>query len=205
MKFISKIFRLPIFVHLLAITALALVAVYGVLKYIDFYTNHNQAVYVPDVRDLQIEEAAPFFEQNQLRFTIVDSVYSRERMPGAIVELMPEANAKVKKNRIIYITINAKTEKTELIPDLIDISYREAFSKLKSIGFRDVQTKYVPGDFLNLTVGVEYDGKLVDSGTRVPLTATLFLVISDGHISPEDRENAVDSIMDEKESGESWF
>jgi beta-lactam-binding protein with PASTA domain len=185
--------------------AVSILLVYGTLKYIDTYTNHNQAVVVPDIRGLQVVDAEPFLEQNLLRYTIIDSVYSKDVAPGAIVELTPEANAKVKKNRIIYITINANTEKTVFLPEVKDFSFREAYARLKSLGFKDVELKYVSGEFRDLTIGVEYNDKMVDSVTRVPLTATLILVVSDGHIIP--LEN--DSIMDEKpviiESNENWF
>ena len=201
----NKIFRLPVYVHLLAISVMTCVAVYIVLKSIDAYTNHNQAVTVPDVRGLQIEEAAPFLERSLLRYEIIDSVYAKREMPGAIIELMPEANSKVKKNRVIYITINAKTEETAPIPEIEEISYRQAYALLKARGFVDVEYKYVTGEFLDLAIGVEYSGQMISSGTRVPLTAKLILVISDGNILKQEG----DSITGEKPeiivSDESWF
>jgi beta-lactam-binding protein with PASTA domain len=153
------------------------------------------------VRGIQVEDAATFLEQNMLRYTVIDSIYSKEVMPGAIVELMPEANAKVKKNRTIYITINAKTEETVSLPDVTDASYRHAYAQLRSLGF-DVERKYVPGDFLDLTVGVEYKGNLVSGGMRVPRSANLILLVSDGNIVMPDDVPAIDENI---EGDESWF
>ena len=180
------------------------IVVYVVLKGIDSFTNHNQAVKVPDVRGLQIEDAIPFLGENMLRHSIADSVYSKDFAPGAIVELLPEANSKVKKNRIIYITINAKSEETVPLPDVMELSYRTAYALLKARGFTDFDWKYVSSDFRDLTLGVEYRGKMIESGTHVPLTAKLILVIGDGHSI-----NLTDSIIgenlepEEKEDG--WF
>ena len=202
---INKIFRLPVYIHLLAVATIFFLAGWGILGFLDRYTNHNQAVKVPDVRGLQIEDAAPFLEQQMLRYAIVDSIFSKEKTPGAIVELMPEANSKVKKNRIIYITINAKTEETAPVPELADISFRQAYSHLIALGFKHVETKYVTGEFRNLTVGVECGGKLLQSGTRVPLTALLTLVLQDGHVSPLDDEDANEGNNEPKKSDESWF
>ena len=120
----DKILKLPVYVHLLAIATVACIVVYIVIKSIDSYTNHDQGVYVPDVRGLQIEEAAPFLENSLLQYDIIDSIYSKEVAPGAIVELIPEAESKVKKNRTIYITINAKSEETIAIPRVDSISYQ---------------------------------------------------------------------------------
>jgi beta-lactam-binding protein with PASTA domain len=200
-----KIFCLPVFIHLLAVMALSLIAIYATLRYIDAYTNHNQAVLIPDIRGFQMEEAIPVLEQNFLRYEVIDSIYSKEFNPGAIVELSPEVNAKVKKNRIIYITVNAKTEKTAQIPEVTDLSYRQAYADLKSRGFRYVEKKLVPGEFYDLTVGVEYEGKLVNSGTRVPLTANLFLVVCDGTVGPEENKINDEETTESAGSDEHWF
>ena len=202
MSIINKIFKLPVIVHFLAIAVTSCIAVYILLKSIDAYTNHNQAVNVPDVRNLQVEDAVPFFELNKLRYNIIDSIYSKDVAPGAIVELMPEANSKVKKNRVISITVNAKTEETATIPSVEGISYRQAYAQLKARGFANVEKKFVTGEYYDLTVGVEYGGFMADSGMRAPLSADLVLVVSDGYTIVSD-SISVDStgmVIDE-----SWF
>ena len=202
----NKILKLPVYIHLLAIMAAGCIAVYVTLKGIDYYTNHNQAVKVPDVRGLQIEEAIPFLEENILRHSIVDSVYSKDVAPGAIIELMPEANSKVKKNRIIFITVNAKAEETVPLPDVtgISTSFRQAYALLKARGFTDLEWKYVSSEFRDLTLGIEYGGKMIESGTHIPLTAKLIIVIGDGH-----RPNPTDSTEierhDNDETDVDWF
>ncbi|MDR1097052.1 MAG: PASTA domain-containing protein [Tannerella sp.] len=201
----DNIFKMPVYVHLLVILALSCLLVYIVLKGIDSYTNHNQAVYVPDVRGLQIEDAVPFFEQNRLHYVIIDSIFSKEVTPGAIVELMPEANAKVKKNRIVYVTVNAKTEETAPVPDIADISFRQAYALLRARGFMDVEYKYVSGEYRDLTVGVEYGGRIISTGTRVPLTAKLILVISDGNIMPQDSDTLNEDHLEIISGDENWF
>ncbi|MDR2914704.1 MAG: PASTA domain-containing protein [Tannerella sp.] len=204
-SFFDKIFKLPVYIHILAVLTVACITIYIVLKGIDSYTNHNQAVHVPDVRGLQIEDAVPFLQQYMLRYEVVDSIYSKDVTPGAIVELMPEVNSKVKKNRTIYITINAKTEETAPIPEIADISYRQAYALLKARGFMDVEWKYVTGEYRDLTIGVEYGGQMVNSGTRVPLTAKLILVISDGNILPHEGGSAIEEEPEITEDDESWF
>ncbi|MDR1722626.1 MAG: PASTA domain-containing protein [Tannerella sp.] len=202
---IDKILKLPVYVHILVVGALCFILIGIVLKGIDSYTNHNQAVLVPDVKGLQLEDAAPFFEKNFLHYTVIDSIYSKDVMPGAIVELSPEVNSKVKKNRIVYVTINAKTEEMAAIPEVTDVSFRQAYALLKSTGFFDVELKYVSGEFRDLAIGVEYGGKIVNTGTRVPMTAKLVLVLGDGNLYKEN----VDSISKKEpviiDGDESWF
>ncbi|MDR1523731.1 MAG: PASTA domain-containing protein [Tannerella sp.] len=203
-SFIDKIFKLPVYVHLLAVGVFMCLIICFVLKSIDSYTNHNQAVHVPDVRGLQVKDAAPFFEQNRLRYVIVDSIFSKDAAPGAIVELLPEANSKVKKNRIVYVTVNAKTEETAPVPDITDISFRQAYALLSARGFIDVEHKYVSGEYRDLTLGVEYEGRMINSGTRVPLTAKLTLVVSDGNIMPQE-DDSIENIVEIIGGDESWF
>jgi len=203
---INKILQLPVFIHLLALIVTSFLIGFGTLRYIDRYTNHNQAVHVPDVKGLQIEDAAPFLTQNFLRYTIIDSIHSKEVMPGAIVELLPEPNSRVKKNRIIYITVNAKSEKTAPIPEVADLSIRQAYSDMTALGFRYVETKYVSGEYRDLTVGVEYVGDIIDAGTQVPLSAKLTLVVQDGNVSPiEEEEDADETKKEPVKSDANWF
>jgi beta-lactam-binding protein with PASTA domain len=196
--------KLPVYVHLLSVTGLFCLIVYITLKCVDSYTNHNQAVIVPDVKGLQIEDAMPFFERNMLRYEVIDSIYSKEITPGAIIDLTPEANSKVKKNRIVYITVNAKTEETAPLPEITEISYRQAWAHLKSRGFANVTVEYVASEYRDLTIGVEYNGRKIQSGTKIPLTSHLVLLIGDGGL------NDSDSIRQEEnsqviEGDESWF
>jgi beta-lactam-binding protein with PASTA domain len=202
-SFLSRIFQLPVYVHLLAVMVVFVVAVYITLKSIDVYTNHNQAVIVPDVMGLQVEDAAPFLEQRMLRYEVIDSIYSKADLPGAIVALTPEANARVKQKRIISITINAKTEETSSIPDLTDISFRQAYAQLKARGFKNVESKYITGQHPDLIIGIEYEGQIVEPGARIPLDANLILLITDGNTVPLDSislEGDIPNIGDEN-----WF
>jgi beta-lactam-binding protein with PASTA domain len=205
-KIFSKLLDRPIYVNILAVFVLLCLIVYTVLKCVDIYTNHNKEVMVPDAKGLQIEEAAPFFKKNMLKYVVVDSTYSKEVSPGAIVEMIPGVNSKVKKNRVVYITVNAKTEKKIAIPDIEDISYRQALALLRSRGFMDIEIKYVLGAYRDLTVGVQYGGQMVKGGTRVPVNAKLILVISDGYMSHNQGDNTDINIESKEiEENESLF
>ncbi|MDR1407860.1 MAG: PASTA domain-containing protein [Tannerella sp.] len=176
----QKFMRMPIFFHLSAAILLFLLLVILVLKSLSIYTRHNQAVIVPDVKGLQIEEATVFFASNGLRYQIADSIYSREVSPGAIVELMPVAGSKVKDGRIIFVTVNAKGEQRVELPDVADLSYRQAYALLQARGFTSIETKYVPGRYRDLAIKVESNGRTLKPGETIPISARLVLSVSDG-------------------------
>ena len=196
-KFIkSNIYAKNILLFFLAVFILILC----VKWYLDIYTHHGQAVIVPDVKGINVHEAAPFFENNSLRFEVVDSVYNKNVKSGAIVETIPVAGTKVKKNRNIYITINAFSSQMGIVPEIKDQSQRQAVAKLNAIGFKDVRIKYILAAYKDLVHGLECNGKEIKPGERLPLDSKLTLLVSDGAESVNDEYiDTDDSIYSENE------
>ena len=110
--------------------------VYGTLSWLDSYTRHNEAVVVPDVKGLSLENAEKLFANSGLRYNVIDSVFSKDVNPGDIVEVVPEAGSKVKQGRIVFVTINALTAQMASMPEVADLSFRQAYAVLRSLGFK---------------------------------------------------------------------
>lgn len=173
---------------------------YGSLYWIDIYTHHNQAIEVPDLRGLQPEEAEIVLKKRDLRLQVTDSVYSKTVSPGAVVEMIPPAGSKVKQNRIVFLTINAKTSQTVELPDMYEISQRQAEATLKSLGFVIDSIESVPYKYKGLVIGVVNNGMLIEAGTRLPIGSILWLQVGDGfEPKPE-----VDSLATE-DKDIAWF
>ena len=205
-NFFVKLIKNPYVLNLLLAVVVACGLIYGTLKWLDKYTRHNEAVVVPDVKGLRVEEAAEFFKNNNLRYNVIDSVFSKDVSPGAIVELVPSAGSKVKEGRIVFITVNAMTSQMATIPEAEDLSFRQAYALLRARGFENVEIEYVPGDFKDLAVSVDLRGRTLNKGEHVPLTAPLVLKVSSGEaeILPEDSLSTmpVESLDSEEEN---WF
>jgi len=184
---------------------IALVLVYGTLKWLESYTHHNQGVVVPDVKGLKVEEAAAFLKNSGLRYNVIDSVYSKSVEPGSIVEVVPAVGAKVKEGRIVFITVNALTSQMAPIPDIEDISFRQSYAILKASGFESVEIEYVPGEFKDLVMDVTWQNRSLREGELVPLSAPLILKVSSGEaeILEEDSLNLPIQHLDSED--ESWF
>lgn len=205
-NFFVKLIKNPYVLNLLLAVVVTCGLIYGTLKWLDKYTRHNEAVVVPDVKGLKVEEAAEFFKNNNLRYNVIDSVFSKEVSPGAIVELVPSAGSKVKEGRIVFITVNALTSQMATIPEVEDLSFRQAYALLRARGFENVEIEYVPGDFKDLAVSVDLRGRTLKKGEHVPLTAPLILKVSSGEaeVLPEDSLSTmpVESLDSEEEN---WF
>ena len=205
-NFFVKLIKNPYVLNLLLAVVVACGLIYGTLKWLDKYTRHNEAVVVPDVKGLKVEEAAEFFKNNNLRYNVIDSVFSKEVRPGASGELVPTAGSKVKEARIVFITVNALTSQMATIPEVEDLSFRQAYALLRARGFENVEIEYVPGDFKDLAVSVDLRGRTLEKGEHVPLTAPLILKVSSGEaeVLPEDSLSTmpVESLDSEEEN---WF
>ena len=209
-NFFVKLIKNTYVLNLLLAVVVTCGLIYGTLKWLDKYTRHNEAVVVPDVKGLKMEEAAEFFKNNNLRYNVIDSVFSKEVEPGAIVELVPAAGSKVKEGRIVFITVNALTSQMATIPEVEDLSFRQAYALLRARGFESVEIEYVAGDFKDLAVSVELRGKTLEKGEHVPLTAPLVLKVSSGDPNFSADSLSLDSLsvmpvesLDSEE--ENWF
>lgn len=203
-----KILKNPIVISLLLAILILWGLIYGTLVWLDIYTRHNEAVVIPDVKGMTMEEAAPFLAEKGIRYNIIDSVFSKDVDPGAIVEIVPTPGSKVKEGRIVFVTINAKTSQMARIPEVQDLSFRQVYALLTSIGFKSIEVKYVAGDYKDLAIGVEWNEKILEEGQHVPLNAHLTLVVSGGF--EETDSLALDSLnmapvesLDSEE--ENWF
>ena len=87
----------------------------------------------------------------------------------------------------VFVTINALTAQMAIIPEVADLSFRQAYALLRSLGFKNIEVKFVPGDYKDLAVGVERNAQMINRGERVPLASTLTLIISNG-------EKEIDSL-----------
>lgn len=206
-KLLVRLIKNPFVVNLTIAAIVTCAVIGGVLHWLDVYTRHNEAVIVPDVKGMKLEEAEAFFRNNGLRYNVIDSVFSKDVAPGSIVELVPGAGSKVKEGRIVFVTINALTSQMAMIPEVEDLSFRQAYALLRARGFNTIEIKYVPGDYKDLAIGLELNGRALHKGEHVLLTAPLTLKVSSGDAEMLPDSLDIDSIpVEELESEvEDWF
>lgn len=202
---IIKILKNPFVFNLLLAGVITLILLGIVMFWLSSYTRHNEAVVVPDVKGLRIEEAAGFFDRSNLRYSVIDSVFSNEVPAGAIVEMVPEAGSKVKDGRIVFITINASTTQMAPMPNVKDLSFRQAQALLQATGFTSVEIEYVPGDYKDLVIGVEHRGRMLNSGEKVSLKAALILKVSSGEADPLLDLTDSAAVEELNSEDENWF
>lgn len=151
-----------------------------VLYAIDGYTHHGEAETVPDLRGKYIEEAEIILSAKNLRYQVIDSMYDRMQPFGAIMEQTPPANSTLKHGRPIYLIINAKTVRQVPLPDVRDVSYRQAEAMLSAVDLEVERIEYEPSEYKDLVLDVTLNQKSLESGMRIPEGTSLVLVVGAG-------------------------
>ena len=150
------------------------------LFYVDFYTHHGEYQSIPDLRGMYVEEAEQILAKKGLYPQIIDSVYVRNKKLGTIVDQVPIPNSTVKSNRPIYVIINSKKVKEVILPEINDVSFRQADAMLQSVGLSIASVIYTPSEFKDLVCDIKYHGRTIMPGTRIPEGSAVVLVVGNG-------------------------
>ncbi|GHT67685.1 hypothetical protein AGMMS50239_31310 [Bacteroidia bacterium] len=191
---LEKIFKNVIIKNLLLVILLFAILVFGISLLLNTYTHHGESVEIPDVKAMKLEVAKPLFESRELFYQVIDSTYNKTVSPGTIIETIPPVGSKVKKGRTIYIRLNSYTSGMTSVPDVKDVSQRQAVAMLNSLGFIKVETKWVEGAYRDLVVGLEYRGRALQIKDKVPADAVLTLLVSSGN-SMNEQADSLDGIF----------
>lgn len=145
------------------------------------YTQHGVEVEVADVRGIVCEEAEPILSEQGLVLVVIDSTYSDKVPFGTIVEQDPKPNSHAKHGRAVYVTINATTKRQVTMPNLQDISYRQAETTLRGLGLRvDSIYDYEPSMYRDLVLDVKCNGVSVPPGEKLAVGTKVRLVVGFG-------------------------
>ena len=206
----NKYFWVNIVVMIVAVVLI----VFGVMKWLDVYTRHGEAVVVPDVKGMTVEEASKMFRNHGLVCVVSDSNYVKNKVAGIVLDVNPGAGQKVKEGRTIYLTINTLSIPLRAIPDVADnSSLRQAEARILASGFKLNDIQYVPGE-KDWVYGVKYRERMLAIGDKVPMGATLTLMVGDGNrevmegdslSADESMGNPDEAVSEGSAADESWF
>jgi beta-lactam-binding protein with PASTA domain len=148
------------------------------------YTNHGEAVTVPNLKNQTIGQIKPLLRQSSLQIQVVDSTYDPDKLPLTIMEQTPpptsETGLKVKKHRTIYLTVNSIMPPLKPLPSIWDKDFRTATRILENNGFRVSERERKPDKAVNTVLEVYYKGKELDrtKRNRLPANSKLEIVVA---------------------------
>lgn len=166
--------------HTAAALAVIALVLWCAFKFISSYTLHGKTIEVPDLKGLTLKEAAKAIDDKDLRYVVVDSIFDEDNKPGTVVEQNPSPKFKVKQSRTVYLTVNAFNPPKVQMPNLIDVSLRQASAMLETYGLEVGNLKYVPDYAFNAVLHQNYKGREIKPGTLIMKNSRIDLVLGDG-------------------------
>jgi eukaryotic-like serine/threonine-protein kinase len=142
-----------------------------------FYTHHGESIEVPNLKGMKLDKAMEVLNDMDLTYEVVDSVYMPQLPPGTIVEQTPAANEKIKRYRDVYLIINSYSKPMISLPDVRDLSYRNAKATLEAQGLKVIGVEYVPSEYKDLVQDVKCGGKILAPGARIRRETGVILVV----------------------------
>ncbi|MFY0628555.1 MAG: PASTA domain-containing protein [Reichenbachiella sp.] len=174
--------KLDVLKHLVLAITLVVLIVLGIF-YIFFpvITNHGESMTVPNLEGILLEDLDEFLEERDLRYQIEpDSGYSAEHLPLAVLKQFPLSGSKVKENRKIYLTLNAKNPPVVKIPSLKGRSLKNAQLELRSLGLALGDITYKPDFALNTVLGQFFQSRRIEEGEQIPKGSKIDFEVGDG-------------------------
>lgn len=144
------------------------------------YTNHGKSIVVPDFKGQTASNLDEFIKDKKLSYKIVDSIYNPKQPQGSIIDQEPGSGAKVKEGRTIYLTINSQIPPQIKMPNLVDVSDRQAEAILQTYGLKMGHRIMKPDLAKNAVLDQLINGHSVKAGTDVRVGSIVDLVLGDG-------------------------
>ncbi len=170
----------PFWVNLLAAAVLAFLLIFLTLEMLGWVTKHGEYLTVPAVKGKRTEEAIKLLESKGFDVTIQDSVFSDTLQRGIVIKQLPDANATVKVNRTVFLTVNRYMPPMVAMPALEGKSLGFALDLLQRSHLQLGDTTFKPDFMKGSILEQQYDGQKIETGTKVIWGSKISLVIAGG-------------------------
>jgi len=178
---ISSFFKAHPFVKDLVIAILvSFVALIVIMLGLRFFTNHGKEYEVPDFLGYNMDQIKLYQQDSNeydFELTINDSVFEPGKKGGIVVSQDPPAGMKVKKGRKIYLSVTMLVPPKVEMPNLIDLSLRQAINMLESNNLTLGQVIYKESKFPNAVLEQRYKGRIIQEGKKIPYQSKITLIV----------------------------
>jgi eukaryotic-like serine/threonine-protein kinase len=157
-----------------------IVLIWVILRLLNFYTRHDSYITVADFKGVTTERLDEFASDNDLEYIINDSLYDNSLQKGTVAMQDPAPGTKVKKNRKVYLTVVSIKPEQVSMPNLVDLTLRQATAMLETYGLKPGVMMYVPDIAHNAILKQKYKGQEIETGTLIEKGSKIDLVIGKG-------------------------
>ena len=180
MGLIRFIFSKQFVINVFIAGLIGVLAVIGLFFWLDSYTEHDISVSTPDFTGVPIDSIEAFADTTEVVWEIVDSLYTDDIPKGTVAEQEPKPGYVVKRGRKVYLTVNAVLPKQVTIPNVRNLSIRQAKAVLESVGLKLGELQYKPDIAKNAVLEQLVNEKPVKSDQMTVVGTVIDLVLGDG-------------------------
>ena len=177
----DKVSKKKIVIHLISSVLVLSLIILLMVSWLSSFTNHGETVTVPNIKGMNYSELKKFLEDKSLNVKIADSsLFLLDKGPGVVIEQDPRPNEQVKEGRTIYVSITRTVPPQIKMPNLIDVSQRQAEAILFSYGLRLGNTIYKPDLAKGAVLAMICKGKQILPGQFIAKGSKIDLELGDG-------------------------
>lgn len=173
---ISKVF----FKNLALAVGITLVVLIIVQAGLKIYTDHGKEIDVPDFTGLTMSETDKLCFQENLKWTIMDSLYLENQPRGVILDQYPASGAKVKKKRRIFLVVNSWSPEIIIMPKAYEMPYRTALRILEASGLHVDSIEYEPYFAETYVRKQKFKDEIILEGSTIQKGSGITLVLGQG-------------------------
>lgn len=170
----------PLWVNILFSFVLVFLILFLFLWSLNLVTSHGKTLLVPPVTGRSFDDAKKLLEQKGFEVEIQDSVFVDTAKALSVLRQFPEADAQVKVNRTVYLTINRSVPPVIDMPNFVSMTFRSAEVAIKQYGLQLEDTVYRHDFAKNAVLDQQYNGQSIKPGTKIPMGSRITLVLGSG-------------------------
>ena len=179
MKAFNFLTKRAFYIHLLIAIALVVIIIEVAFFSLKSYTRHGDEIIVPDFVGLNCDSVLEVYV-NDFNFIILDSVYSKSFPEGSIYQQDPLPDSKVKKGRNLYYVKVSEAPEMVVMPNLRNLSLRQAIVTLRANGLKVDELEYVNHFAKNAVVDQMFDGDTIQPGEQLTKGSAVKLLVGYG-------------------------
>ncbi|WP_205510845.1 PASTA domain-containing protein [Longitalea arenae] len=170
----------PLWVHILTGIGIVILLVVVFLQSLHWITRHDKTLTIPAVTGKSLAEARQILESKGFEVELQDSIYNDTARPLSVLRQFPEAEAVVKVNRTVYLTVNKAIAPLVEMPNLEGLSFRSAEISMNQYSLKLKDTVYRADFAKNSVLEQQYNGERIKAGTKIPQGSEITLVLGSG-------------------------
>jgi beta-lactam-binding protein with PASTA domain len=180
MNFLKFLFTRIFLKNLLIAFGIGILLLVASLIWLRIFTHHGQALTVPDLTGLNLDEVEVVTKSKKIRYNVTDSVFFKELPRGTVVKQNPRQGMKVKANRTIYLSMNAMNPERVIMPTVTGVSLRQARAILETYNLNLGKISYKPDIAVNNVLQQMINDTIIHPGSLVIKGSSINLVLGRG-------------------------